>query len=114
MRAPGVREGPDEAFWGPARRRPHFPLSGSVLVDAMVAAVGVVVVATIVALVVLWPAGGSVRSRSIAVTKTHGARVSHVASVRCAVAAAQLCQVVTATLLDGHDKGTKTTFDFLP
>ena len=114
MGASGLREGPDEAFWGPARRRARFPFSGSVLVDAMVAAVGVVVVATIVALVVLWPAGGSVRSRSIAVTKTAGGRVTHVASVRCAVAAAQSCQVVTATVLDGRDKGTKTTFDFLP
>src|SRR5919204_5795854 len=105
-----VPEEPDDAFWGPARRRARFPFSGSVLVDAMVTAVGVVVVATIVALVVLWPAGGSVRSRSIAVSKTDGARLSRVATVRCAVAATQLCQLVTATLLDGRDKGTKTTF----
>jgi uncharacterized membrane protein len=109
-----VPEEPDDAFWGPARRGPHFPLSGSVLVDAMVAAVAVVIVATIVALVVLWPTGGAVRSRSIAVSKTNGARVSHVANLRCAVAASEMCQVVTATLLDGRDKGSKTTFDFLP
>ena len=109
-----VPEEPDDAFWGPARRRPQFPLSGSLLVDGMVAAVAVVVVATIVALVVLWPTGGAVRSRSIAVSKTNGARVSHVANLRCAVAASQMCEVVTATLLDGRDEGSKTTFDFLP
>jgi uncharacterized membrane protein len=107
-------EEPDESFWGASPRRPRLPLSGSVLVDAMVGAVAIVVVATIVLLVVLWPTGGSVRSRSIAVSKTNGARVSHVSQVRCAVAASQLCQVVTARLLDGRDKGTSTTFDFLP
>jgi uncharacterized membrane protein len=109
-----IPERPDESFWGPAPPRRRLPLSGSVVVDSMVAAVALVVAATVAALVLLWPTGGAVRSRSLVVTKTHGARVTHVADVRCSVAAGQTCQIVTAKLLSGRDKGTTTTFDFLP
>jgi uncharacterized membrane protein len=107
-------ERPDEAFWGASPRRPRLPFSGSVVVDVMVASLVVVIVVTVVALVALWPTGGAVRSRAIAVSKTQGARVTYVKEVHCAVAAAQLCQVVTAKLSSGRDKGSATTFDFLP
>jgi uncharacterized membrane protein len=109
-----VPEKPDEGFWGASPRRPRLPLSGSLLVDAMVASLVVVVVATVAALIVLWPTGGAVRSRAIAVSKTEGARVAHVKDMHCTVTAGQLCQVVTAKLSSGRDKGSATTFDFLP
>src|SRR5919201_5954210 len=105
---------PDEEFWGPAESTRRFPLSGSVVVDVMLAALAVVVVATIAALVVLWPTGGPARSRSIAVSKTVGGQVSRVQTLRCAVAATQSCQLVTARVLSGRDRGETTTFDFLP
>jgi uncharacterized membrane protein len=113
----GVQDTPqraDEEFWGPARRRPRLPSSGSIVVNVMVVALAGVIAATVVALVVLWPSGASVRSGSIVVTKTQGARVVHVTSEPCSVGATQSCQVVTARLLSGRDRGETTTFDFLP
>jgi uncharacterized membrane protein len=113
MGAREIPEQPDEAFWGPTPRGRRF-LSGSVVVNVMIAALAVLIAATLVALVVLWPAGGAVRSRSLVVSKTQPARVTRVETLRCAVAASQMCQVVSAKLLGGADKGETTRFDFLP
>jgi hypothetical protein len=113
MGAREIPEEPDEAFWGPRPGARRF-LSGSVVVNVMIAALAVLIAATLVALVVLWPAGGAVRSRSLVVSKTQPARVTRVETLRCAVAASQMCQVVSAKLLGGADKGETTRFDFLP
>ena len=94
-------------------RRPRLPLSRSPVVNGMLGALAALILGTIVAFVVLWPGGGTVRSSSIAVTKTDGARVMHVRAARCGIAT-QPCQLVTADLLSGRDNGTKTTFEFLP
>jgi uncharacterized membrane protein len=109
-----LTERPDEGFWGPPRANRTLPFSGSLLVDGMIAALAVVVFITIAALVALWPTGSSVRSHSIVGSKTIGGRVTHVTSARCSVSASQSCQVVTARVLSGSDKGTTTSFDFLP
>jgi uncharacterized membrane protein len=112
----GVREipeEPDEAFWGPRPGGRRFS-SGSALVNVMIAALAVLIAVTVVGLAVLWPTGGAVRSRSLVVSKTQAARITRVETINCAVAASQLCQVVTAKLLSGADKGETTSFDFLP
>ena len=103
-----------EAASGSARRARRMPLSGSLVVDAMLAALAIVIVTTVVALIALWPTGGPVRSPSIAVTKTEGARVTDARDVYCGIAAAHVCEVITAELTSGRDKGTSTRFDFLP
>jgi uncharacterized membrane protein len=108
-----IPDAPDEAFWGPTPDGRRF-LSGSVVVNVMIAALVVLIAATISGLIVLWPTGGAVRSRSLVSSKTQGARVIGVEAVRCALAASQSCQIVTAKLLSGADKGKRTTFDFLP
>jgi uncharacterized membrane protein len=113
MGAREIPEEPDEAFWGPTPRGRRI-LSGSVVVNVMIAALAVLIAATLVALVVLWPAGGAVRSRSLVVSKTQPARVTRVETLRCAVAGSQMCQVVSAKLLGGAYKGETTRFDFLP
>jgi uncharacterized membrane protein len=109
-----VTERPDPAFWGRPQRKTLWPLSGSAIVDLMITALAIVVFVTIAAVVALWPGGPSVRSRAVVVSKTVPGRVTHVAGVRCSVSASQSCQVVTARVLGGRDKGSVTTFDFLP
>jgi hypothetical protein len=85
MGAREIPKEPDEAFWGPTPRDRRF-LSGSVVVNVMIAALAVLIAATLLGLVVLWPVGGAVRSRSLVVSKTQPARVTQVETLRCAVA----------------------------
>jgi len=105
-------ERPDEAFWGTGRNRGW---SGRApVVNVMIAALALVVVATVVGLVWLWPRGSAVEPHSIVVTRTLPARVVAVASAHCTLTADQSCQLVKARLLGGRDKGTTTSFEFLP
>jgi len=82
-------------------------------VNLMIGALAVLVAGTITSVVVLWPAGSPVRSPSLAVPKTEGARVTRVGSAQCSAGSLQACQVVTATLTSGRDEGRAATFDFL-
>jgi uncharacterized membrane protein len=100
-------EQPDASFWGNGRG-PSFPLSGSVLVDALTGLVAVLAVATIVGLALLWPHGKLAAHGSLGPVRTLGAVAQKVEHVRCAISASHSCQVVRIKLLDGPQKGTTT------
>jgi uncharacterized membrane protein len=76
----------------------------------LVAALGVVVAATVIGLVVLWPSGEGrpVPERSTRV-RTEPARVTGLTEVRCRVGQ-QICTRVTVELLDGPDEGRRVSF----
>jgi len=62
----------------------------------------------------LWPRGPVVRSHSIAVTKTLGAEVVSVETQRCRFALGNHCRVMTVKLLEGPDKGKRSSFVMTP
>jgi amino acid transporter len=70
----------DEGFWGSPRRR--LPLTGSGLVDALVLAVVILAIATVIGLALLWPHGKVDRSGQLGPIRTVGAVAEKVRSVR--------------------------------
>src|SRR5439155_1232077 len=74
---------PDEQLWGPPRRR--VPLSRSMLVNFMGLALALLVVATEIRVVTLWPKGLKGHVRGFGSAKTHAAVVKRVAEItyRC-------------------------------
>ena len=98
----------DETFWGKPRG-PLLPLSGSFVVDGLVAAVGFVVLFTIVGLVTLWPHGRLGHKGSLGPVRTLGAVAERVERVPCALSTTHVCRVARVKLLDGPRKGLVTT-----
>src|SRR5439155_14728034 len=100
----------EEAFWGPPRRRVRFRLSSSLLVNLMAAIVALAIAATVIGVVSLWPRGHVERGRSIGIVKTNGALVENVRRGSCGVPGSTSCLHITAKLLDGKAKGSRTSF----
>jgi uncharacterized membrane protein len=98
----------DEALWG-RPRGPVLPVSGSFVVDGLVAAVGFVVLFTIVGLVTLWPYGRLGHKGSLGPVRTIGAVTERVERVPCALSTSHICRVARVKLLDGPQKGRTTT-----
>jgi uncharacterized membrane protein len=98
----------DEVFWGKPRR-PVLPVSGSFVVDGLVAAVGFVALFTIVGLVTLWPHGRLSHKGPLGPVTTLGAVAERVERVPCAISTSHVCRVARVKLLDGPQKGRMTT-----
>src|SRR4051812_22028377 len=81
----------DEGFWGGPQRR--FPLTGSGLVDALVLAVVILAIATVVGLALLWPHGKLGTPGQFGPIRTVGAVAEKVDSVPCALSASHICRV---------------------
>jgi hypothetical protein len=96
----------DEGFWGGSRQ--GLPLSGSYLVDALVLAVVILAIATVVGLALLWPHGKLGRSGQFGPIRTVGAIAEKVESVPCALSASHICRVAQIRILDGPQKGKRT------
>jgi uncharacterized membrane protein len=96
---------PDEQFWGPPRRR--VPLSHSMLVNFMGLALAVLVAATVIGVVTLWPKGHKLHVQGFGSVKTHAAVIKEVKTVPCGEAGAHDCRRVTADL--GHGRLTSFT-----
>jgi uncharacterized membrane protein len=96
---------PDEQFWGPPRRR--VPLSRSMLVNFMGLALALLVAATVIGVVTLWPKGQKIHVRGFGSVKTHAAVVKKVAEIPCRLAGAHGCRRVTVDL--GHGRETSFT-----
>jgi uncharacterized membrane protein len=90
----------------PVRRT--VPLSGSDVVDVLALAVAVLVVATIVGLIVLWPHGKLGRSGQFGPIKTVGAVAQRVLTRPCSLSASHKCRILQAKILDGPDRGRLT------
>jgi uncharacterized membrane protein len=80
------------------------------LVNVMAAIVAVAIVATVIGVVSLWPRGHMERGRSIGIVKTNGALVENVHRGSCGVPGSTSCLHITAKLLDGKAKGSRTSF----
>lgn len=76
----------------------------------LIAALGVVVAATVIGLIALWPTGEGrpVPERSVRV-RTEPARVTGLAEIPCRVGQ-RICTRVTVELLEGVDKGRRVSF----
>jgi uncharacterized membrane protein len=76
----------------------------------LIAALGVVVAATVIGLIALWPSGEGrpVPERSVRV-RTEPARVTGLAEIRCRVGQ-RICTRVTVELLEGEDQGRHVSF----
>jgi uncharacterized membrane protein len=96
----------DEGFWGSPRRR--LPLTGSGLVDALVLAVVILAIATVIGLALLWPHGKVDRSGQLGPIRTVGAVAEKVKSVPCALSASHICRVAQIRILDGPQQGRRT------
>jgi uncharacterized membrane protein len=96
----------DEGFWGGSQRR--LPVTGSWVVEALVLAVAVLAIATLVGLVILWPHGKLGRSNDFGPIRTVGAVAETVETVPCALSASHTCRVAHVRILDGPEKGRKT------
>jgi hypothetical protein len=96
----------DESFWGGPRRR--LPLTGSGLVDALVLAVVILAIATVIGLALLWPHGKLDRSGQLGPIRTVGAVAEKVKSVPCALSASHICRVAQIRILDGPQQGHRT------
>jgi hypothetical protein len=85
----------------------------SLVVNLLVMALGVIVAATVIGLVTLWPdetklqaAPGSLPTQA----ETEKARVVGVREAACAEGSNEICRRVTVELLSGKDRGTRTSF----
>ncbi|MEN3312514.1 MAG: hypothetical protein V7645_1843 [Actinomycetota bacterium] len=96
----------DEGFWGGPQRR--FPVTGSGLVDALVLAVVILAIATVVGLALLWPHGKLGTPGQFGPIRTVGAVAEKVDSVPCALSASHICRVARIRILDGPQKGRRT------
>jgi len=99
-------EPPADAFWKQDRGR--LPVTGSYFVDALAAAVVVIIVFTVVGLVVLWPHGHLARPGNFGPIRTVGAVAEQVHSEPCKLSASHQCKVATVKITDGPDRGQLT------
>ena len=102
-----------------ARLRPfashaHTRLLATSWGRVLVGSVAVLLLATVIGLVALWPsAHHDGRSQAFG-GRTYAATVTAVRDVRCPGPTAQRCTRLVATLGEGEDKGTRTTLDLGP
>ncbi len=83
----------------------------SLVAQLMLLALGVIVAATVIGLVELWPRGSDrLSSPQIAQPHTVPAEVSAVAAVGCGVPGTTGCRRVTVTIRAGKDKGRRFSF----
>jgi uncharacterized membrane protein len=83
----------------------------SLVVNLLGAALGVIVAATVIGLVTLWPDERTIRPPQGSVpTRTEQARVVVVREAPCAEGARSLCQRVTVDLKSGADRGKRASF----
>jgi uncharacterized membrane protein len=83
----------------------------SLVVNLLGATLGVIVAATVIGLVTLWPEGRTIRPPPGSTpTRTEQARVVVVREVPCADGARALCQRVTVDLKSGADRGKRAGF----
>jgi uncharacterized membrane protein len=76
----------------------------------LIAALGVVVAATVIGLIVLWPTGeGSPVAERGVRARTESARVTGLAEIPCRVGQ-RTCTRVTVKLLEGQDEGRRVSF----
>ena len=86
-------------------------MSRSPLVNILVALLLVLVAATVIGLVLLWPGSRTIeRPESLASPKTEAARVTGVREEPCGPATDAICARVTAELKSGPDNGRRVTF----
>jgi uncharacterized membrane protein len=86
-------------------------MSRSFVVNALFAALGVVAVATLIGLVVLWPREGKVEApERLSRPETHAAEVVAVAATPCRTPQARNCRRVTVLLHGGPEKGETAEF----
>jgi uncharacterized membrane protein len=85
----------------------------SLVVNLLVMALGVIVAATVIGLVTLWPdetklqaTPGSLPTQA----ETEGARVVGVREAACAEGSSEICRRVTVEILSGKDSGKRTSF----
>jgi len=83
-------------------------LSGSYLVDVLIAAVALLVIATVVGLAVLWPHGKLGRTGQFGPIHTVGAVAEHVTTRPCRLSASHTCRIVQIKILDGPRKGQRS------
>ena len=85
----------------------------SLVVNLLVLALGVVVAATVIGLVTLWPDERELQAQPgslPAQADTEQARVVAVRETACAEGSNQVCRRVTVELLGGEDEGERTSF----
>jgi uncharacterized membrane protein len=83
----------------------------SLVVNLLGAALGVIIAATVIGLVTLWPNEGALRLRPGSVPgRTEQARVTAVGEAPCAEGTSALCQRVTVELKSGPDRGKRSSF----
>jgi uncharacterized membrane protein len=86
-------------------------LHRSLTVNLLVTALGVIVAATVIGLVTLWPEDRRIEPRPGSVpTTTEQARVVGIREAPCAQGATAICHRVTVELKSGPDDGERTTF----
>jgi uncharacterized membrane protein len=100
-------ERPDETFWGPEGAR-RFPLSGSVVVDALATVVVLLVIGTLVGLAILWPHGKLAAHGPLGPVRTYGAVIQRTEDVPCRLSASHSCRIAQVKLLGGPQKGHTT------
>ena len=83
-------------------------MSGSYVVDGLGALLGLLVIATIVGLAVLWPHGSLGRKGQFGPIRTVGGVAESVTTRPCRLSASHRCRVATVKILDGPDKGDRT------
>ena len=83
-------------------------MSGSYLVDVLIAAVALLVIATVVGLAVLWPHGKLGRTGQFGPIHTVGAVAEHVTTRPCRLSASHTCRIVQIKILDGPRKGQRS------
>ena len=84
------------------------------MVNLLLIALAALAAATVIFLVALWPKGHIEHSSAVQITKSRGAEVLDVVTKSCATSLNGRCKVVTAKLLDGPDKGNRTSFAITP
>jgi uncharacterized membrane protein len=84
-------------------------VSGSWVVDALAALIGVLALSTIFGLALLWPRGDLERVGQFGPIHTVGAVAQRVVTVPCAISASHLCHVAHLKLVSGPDKGHTST-----
>jgi uncharacterized membrane protein len=100
------REPPVESFWKEERGR--LPVTGSYLVDSLIAVVAVLVLVTIFGLFALWPHGHLARPGNFGPIRTVGAVAENVHTEPCKLSASHQCKVATVKITDGPQKGQLT------
>jgi hypothetical protein len=87
------------------------PQTARFTVMAMIAALGVILAATVIGLVANWPRDRTIDPpRSLVRPKTERAEVVALAAERCRVPGRSGCRRVTVELESGKDKGERASF----